>query len=70
MLFSSTGTMAFAAPETNSVDFRNHEAANDDLPSSFPSHVFPSSCPPHQEFQGSLSLSLSLCIFVDNLMNP
>nr|XP_016490250.1 PREDICTED: homeobox-leucine zipper protein HAT7-like isoform X1 [Nicotiana tabacum] len=66
MLFSSTGTMAFAAPETNSVDFRNHEAANDDLPSSFPSHVFPSSCPPHQEFQGISPLLMRRAMSFDH----
>lgn len=57
MLFSSTGTMGFVpgAPE------------EDELPPSFPS-VYPPSCAPHQEFQGSISLPLlSLCIsFMSN----
>ncbi|XP_016451115.2 homeobox-leucine zipper protein HAT7 isoform X2 [Nicotiana tabacum] len=67
MLFSST--MAFVpstAQETSSVNFRNHETANDDLPSSFPSHVFHSSCAPQQEFQGISPLLMRRAMSFDH----
>ncbi|KAJ8549922.1 hypothetical protein K7X08_033629 [Anisodus acutangulus] len=55
MLFSNTGTMAFvpAAPEEC------------DLPPSFPS-VFPSTCAPHQEFQGISSVLMRRAMSFDH----
>ncbi|KAK4347776.1 hypothetical protein RND71_034115 [Anisodus tanguticus] len=55
MLFSNTGNMAFvpAAPEDN------------DLPPSFPS-VFPTSCAPHQEFQGISSVLMRRAMSFDH----